>query len=226
MAPRETQPKRGRKHIRGLRWAASTALTLGLIAFSVGATLSIFSATMPHRSGSLLSGTVSLNANVTGACSASNILAGGSATCTLTANYMGSASAYLGLDILIETQAGNGGTALYHPSDSPYGLQVSVSSASPSTTFTVPTSTTTCPGSAPTSSTCYELDKELVSTSALTSQSPTVTFSTTVSVPSASTAAYRGGSAEVLLTVHATQASNNSVSGCSAGAVCTLPRWS
>jgi hypothetical protein len=94
------------------------------------------------------------------------------------------------------------------------------------TSYTIPTSPTTCPGGAPAGSTCYELDDELVSTSAFTNTSPTVAFTTSVSLPPTTTTGYRGGSAQILLTAHAAQFSNNAATGCTVGAPCTTAHWS
>ncbi|MGH7749898.1 MAG: hypothetical protein ACREQ5_34790, partial [Candidatus Dormibacteria bacterium] len=162
------------------------------------------------------------SSNVSGACGVVNMLPGASPPpCTLTATYGGSLPAYLGLDVLIETQAGNGGTTLYNPSDSSHDLQVTVTSTTPSASYTIPATVTTCPSGAPSGSTCYELDNELVSASPLTSSSPTVTFSTTVSLPSTTTTGYRGGAAQVVLTAHATQSGNNSAAVCTVGLTCS-----
>jgi hypothetical protein len=129
---------------------------------------------------------------------------------------------YLAVNTLIETQSGAGGTKLYNPADGSNDLQVTVSSTSPSVTYTLPTTATTCPGGAPAGSTCYELDNELVSTSAVTSAA--VAFSISLRVPTTSATGYQGGAAQVILTTHAAQSKNNTLS-CSAtpaaGSPCT-----
>jgi len=144
----------------------------------------------------------------------------------MTASYTGTVSGFMALDVLIETQAGNGGTKLYNPADSSHALQVAVSSSSPSVpTYTVPTTATTCPGGAPAGSTCYLAQNLLVSASAFTSSSPAVTFTTTVSLPSGTTTGYRGGAAQVILTAHAAQSGNNAAGGCTAGVACSTVHW-
>ncbi len=62
-----------------------------------------------------------------------------------------------------------------------------------------------------------ELDNELVSTSAQAGGFSD-TFSTTVSLPTAAGNAYQGGSAQVILTAHAVQSKNNTLS-CSSTAI-------
>lgn len=147
---------------------------------------------------------------------------GAAAACTFTASYLGLSAAYLAVDLVIETQAGAGGTRLYNPADSANDLRVTVTSASPAVTFTVPTAATTCPAGAPAGSACYELDNELVSTSPVSTA--TVAFSVSVSLPSSSTTGYQGGAAQIVLTTHAVQAGGNTLS-CTAtpaaGSPCT-----
>ena len=193
--------------------------------------LARFSATRTSVTSTFSAGTVTLTSNVSGACGVTNMLPGSTPTpCTLTATYSGSVPGYMALNVLIETQAGNGGTNLYNPADSTHGLQVTVASSNPTvSSYTTPTISTTCPGGAPSGSTCYELDNELVSLSAFAAAPPnsTVTFTTTVSLPSTTTTGYRGGTAQVILTAHATQSSNNgTTSGCTAGQNCASVHWS
>ena len=190
--------------------------------------LAHFSATRSTQTtSSFSSGTVSLTNNVTGACAVTNMLPGAAPTpCTLKATYGGSLSAWLGLDVLIETQGGIGGTNLYNPADSTHDLQVTVTSTSPVATYTVPTTATSCPVGAPSGSTCYELDDELVSTTAFTSSSAMVTFSAAVTLPAGTTTGYRGGAAQMILTAHAAQSGNNLATGCVAGQACAAVHWS
>jgi hypothetical protein len=206
--------------------ASFVAIFVAVSAVAIGSTLGRSDATATTRNSALTGGKVTLSNNVAGACSTANMLPGNASSCTLTATYGGSASGYLALDVLIETQAGNGGTKLYSPSDSSHDIQVTITSSSPSATYIIPTTATSCPGGAPSGSTCYELDDELVSLTPFTSSSSTVTFTTAVTLPSGTTTGYRGGAAQVILTAHATQSSNNSVSGCSAGHTCATAQWS
>ncbi|HEV3309819.1 MAG TPA: hypothetical protein VG815_04825 [Chloroflexota bacterium] len=189
--------------------------------------MSLFSEAAVAQNHALPAGTVTLTNNVTGGCSVANVLPGASpSSCTLQATYSGSAHAYLGLDILIETQAGNGLTNLYNPGDSSHDLQVAITSTTPTVTYTVPTVSTTCPGAAPSGSTCYEMDKELVSTTPFSSSSATVIFTAALSLPTGTTTGYRGGAAQIYLTAHATQSSNNPLGACTAGASCSTMQWS
>jgi len=166
---------------------------------------------MSSGSNSLAAGAVTLTDSAVANCPISNLLPNGTATaCTFTATYAGSAAAYLAVNVLIETQAGGGGTRLYNPGDSANDLQVTITSSTPTVTYSVPTTATTCPGGAPSGSVCYELDNELVSTSAVTSAA--VGFSVSVKLLSSSTTGYQGGAAQVIVTTHAVQSANNTLS--------------
>jgi hypothetical protein len=195
---------------RRLLGAASFLLSIVTASFVVtGVTSARFSANKPGSTNTFHTGTVTLSNSPTTACTISNILPDGTShPCpTFTATYNGSVSAYLAVDVLIETQAGSGGSKLY--TGGANDLQVTVSSTSPSVTYSVPTVATTCPGSAPALSTCYELHNELVATTALASAA--VVFTTTVSLPTTSGTGDQGGLAQILLTTHAVQSGNNTV---------------
>ena len=223
--PRSTTARR--RHL--LRNAGVVGVVACVMLGSVHVVLARFSTTRSSATSTVAAGTVTLGTNVSGACGVTNMLPGASPTpCTLTATYSGSAPAYVAVDVLIETQAGNGGTALYNPADSAHDLQVAVSSSPPAVSYTRPTVLTTCPTGAPGGSSCYELDNELLSLTPTAAAPPntTVTFTTTVSLPATTTTGYRGGAAQIILTVHATQSGNNSASGCTAGQSCASVRWS
>ena len=186
--------------------AAGAAATL-----VAGTTFGFFSSKPGAETNSFTAGTVTLTDSVTGACTVTNMVPGDSPTaCTLGTTYSGSVSAYLAVDVVVETQAGSGGTILYNPSGS-NGLTVSIAdNQGTPVTYTVPTTSTTCPGGAPGGSTCYELDNELLGTSAYTSGA-TDTISTSVTLPSAAGNGYQGGAAQVILTAHAVQSKNNTL---------------
>lgn len=212
----------GRRSFRLLLLAAVTAA----ITLPVVATSALFNSTTATQTARFASGTVTLTSNLAGACNVTNMLPGATPSpCTLTVTYSGSGPAYLGLDVLIETQAGNGGTKLYNPPDASHALQVTVTSTSPTVTYAVPTTATTCPTSAPAGSSCYELDSELVSTAAFTTTTGPITFTATASLPAATTTGYRGGAAQVILRAHAAQSAQNSVAGCIAGSICPSAHW-
>jgi hypothetical protein len=208
MAGRHAQP-RGRQ--KTLLAAAGVTLVGALATLAGGVTYGIYSSTPSGENNGFTSGTVTLTNNVTGACSDTNLAPGDApAACTLGLTYSGSLSAYLAVDVLIETQAGSGGSTLYNPSGS-NGLTVSITdNQSTPVTYTVPTTPTTCPTGAPSGSTCYELDDELIGTSSYASGA-TDTISTAVTLPSAAGNGYQGGAAQVILTVHAVQAKNNTL---------------
>lgn len=196
--------------------------TVAASSLLVGATLGLFSSTPGAADNTFTAGSVSLSGNSTGACNVSGLMPGDSPTaCTFTATYTGSSSAYLGLDVLIQTQAGSGGTNLYNPPAANNGVTVSVTdNQGTPVTYTIPTASTPCPGSAPGGSTCYELDNELVRTTPV-SAATAVTFSTAVTLPLAAGNGYQGGAVQVILTAHAVQSKNQTLpGGCTAGAVC------
>jgi hypothetical protein len=203
--------------------ASFLACALALSSLVTGSTSGRFLASRTSGNNSFAAGTLTLTDSAIANCPVSGLLPGAApGACTFTVTYSGSVAGYLAVDVLIETQAGSGGTKLYNPADSGNDLLVTIASSSPSVTYTAPTTATTCPGGAPSGSSCYELDDELVSTSALTSAA--VTFSVSVSLPSGSATGYQGGAAQIILTAHAVQSKNNTLS-CSAtpaaGSPCT-----
>jgi hypothetical protein len=214
----------GKRLLVAAGYVASLAAVAALFA---GVTYGLFSATTSNSPDGFTAGTVTQSNALTGACSVSNMLPDGSTSaCTLKVTYTGSRDGYLGLDVLIQTQAGSGGHALYDPGDAAHDLQVSVTSSSPSVTYDVPVTSTPCPGTAPSGSTCYELDRELVSPAPLANGGQ-VTFTTTLSLPTTSTTGYQGGAAQIVLTAHAAQSDNNgSTGGCTAGRTCNGVSWS
>lgn len=208
---------------RLLTGASMVMAALALTVAAAGFTLGRFNGTETSRTNSLAAGTVTLSNSAIANCPVTGLLPDNTtSTCTFTASYSGSASAYLAVNVLIETRAGSGGTQLYNPGDASNDLQVTMTSSSPTVTYTVPTTATTCPLGAPSGSSCYELDNELVSTSAVSSAS--VTFSIAGKLPTGSATGYQGGSAQIILATHAVQARNNALS-CSvtptAGFPCT-----
>jgi hypothetical protein len=228
--PREERKvHRRRQGVRTFRRAfplVSVSLLTAAVALSLsvtGVTFGRYSSSETSGSNSLTAGIVTLTNSAIANCPVSNLLPNGTpSTCTFTATYAQPVSAYLAVNVLIETQAGSGGTRLYNPSDAGNDLQVTMTSSNPSVTFTVPTSSTTCPVGAPSGSACYELDNELVSTNTFTSAA--VSFAVSVKLPTTSVTGYQGGAAQIILTTHAVQSRNNTLSCSStpaAGAPCT-----
>jgi|SRR5579862_135163 len=224
----QSNHKRTRTGTKRLLLTVAVAAFFGAVAALVSSTtFGLFSTNASSTSSSFTTGTVTQTRSAHSDCGVSNLLPDGTANnCgSLQITYTGSVNAYLGLDVLIETQAGSGGTTLYNPTDGLNDLQVTVTSGSGAVTYTEPTTSTACPGGAPANSTCYELDNELVSTTPFTSGN-SVTFATSVTVPTSSTTDYQGGAAQILLTAHAVQSGNNLATGCTAGHVCSAVTWS
>jgi hypothetical protein len=203
--------------------AAVVVPTLAMSLTVTGATSALFSAPEVSGQDSFTTATVTLANSAVANCPVSKLLPNATpGSCTLTTTYAGPRPAYLAVNVLIETQAGSGGTKLYNPADAANDLQVTISSSAPSVSYAVPTTATSCPGGAPSGSACYELDNELVSTSAITSAA--ASFTVAVQIPTSSPTGYQGGTAQVILTTHAVQATNNTLS-CkatpTAGSPCT-----
>jgi hypothetical protein len=208
--------------------AGSVAILAAAATATASASYGLFRATTATETNTVASGTVTLTSDVAGGCSSTNLLPGTTATpCTLVATYSGTVSAYLGLDVLIQTQAGSGGIAFYNAADPSGRLQVTITdNQAPAIAYTLPTAATACPQGAPGGSLCYELDNELVSRAAVTAGT-SVTFTTTVSVPSSSATGYQGGAAQVILKAHAVQSPDNgSTAPCTAGQTCSAVSWS
>ena len=198
----------------------SASAIVTLIAASslvVGITFSIFTAMSPAQSNNFASGSVSLATSAMQSCPIAGLLPTGvtATPCTFTETYSGSTSAYLATDVLIETQAGSGGIPLYNPTDASNDLQVTITSTTPSVTYSVPTESTTCPGTPAEGSVCYALDNELVATTPFAATS-TVDFAISVSLPTSSLTGYQGGTAQVILTTHAVQSAHNTLACVSA----------
>jgi hypothetical protein len=212
----------GLKRSRLVAGAGLAVSALALSLFAGGVAFASLSALLASSGNSFTAGKVTLsNSSVTG-CPVSNLLPNATAaTCTFTATYAGPVSAYLAVNVLVETQAGTGGTKLFNPTDSTHDLQLTITSTTPSVTYKVPSASETCPAGAPSGSSCYELDNELISTSALTSAA--VAFTVSVKLPTTSPTGYQGGTAQILLTTHAVQSGNNTLSceTTTAGSPCT-----
>jgi hypothetical protein len=217
--------RRGAIPLKRPRLVAGAGLVVSVAAlslFATGVAFGSLKSSLASLGNSYTAGTVTLsNSSVTG-CPVSNLLPNATAvTCTFTTTYAGPLSAYLAVNVLVETQAGTGGTKLFNPTDSTHDLQLTITSTSPSVTYKVPSASETCPSGAPSGSTCYELDNDLISTSALTSA--TVAFTVSVKLPATSPTGYQGGAAQILLTTHAVQSGNNTLSceTTTAGSPCT-----
>jgi hypothetical protein len=212
---------RRRGYLAAVAGLAMPALVLSLTA--AGVTSAVFSVAETGGQNSFTAATVTLANGAVANCPISGLLPNATpGSCTFTIAYPGPQPAYLAVNILIETQAGSGGTTLYSPADAANDLQVTIASSNPSVSYTVPTVATTCPAGVPAGSACYELDNELINTSPVTSAA--ASFTVSAAIPVTSPTGYQGGTAQVILTTHAVQAANDTLS-CSAtpaaGSPCT-----
>ena len=202
---------------------------------ATGVSLAFFSARAGAESNTFSAGTVTLATNATSTCTVTALLPGQTPSpCRLQATYGGSVSGWMALDVLVATKSGApGNTALYNPLDSSNDLQITVTDnqgspityVSPSTNLG---SAIPCPAGSGFNGTftCYQLNDLLVSTTAFTNSSSSITFTTSVTLPASNGTAYQGGTASIVLTVHATQSNNNPATGCTSGQPCTSVHWS
>jgi hypothetical protein len=224
--------------------ALALAALAAVASTSVGVTLALYSNKPTGETNTFVAGTVSLTNVVTGACSAStnNMAPADTASCTLAATYAGTLSGYMALDVFIATKsnaAGGGSpTNLYNPSDQTNEAQITVASTTPTvsyiaantnfgTAITCPGAGTSLDGNSYTGYTlCYQLSNMVVSSTPFASGS--VTFTTSITLPSTQPNTYQGSSAVVVLAAHAVQSKNNTINctvgGASppAGAVCAV----
>jgi hypothetical protein len=158
---------------------------------------------------------------------------GADPSCTLSVAYGGTIAGYVGVDVLIASKSGTlpvgvpAGTVAKPLYDgTPEGMQIQVTDTinGPSNFFVSGTNftpqgslpppgtaipTVTCPTGF-TGDTCFQAANLLVSTTAFINGG-TDTFTVNYEVPTTSTSGYQNGTATVVLTVHAVQASNNAL---------------
>ena len=222
-------------HKRRLLTAAGSFVALVAVSsLTMIATFGLFSASAGPETDTLSAGTVQFAPGSPQSCTFTGMLPGGTLqTCQVTMTYTGTAPAWLGLDLFVATESGAqvGAENLYNPGASDNPMNLSVTSSSPTATFANPTTTVSCPSSGfdgndySTFNTCYEVDNELVSVSAVTSGS--TTFTITGSLPANSGTSYQNGTAVVVVRPHVVQSDNNGdTSLCTAGSVCAGIGWS
>jgi hypothetical protein len=132
-------------------------------------------------------------------------------SCTFSIRYSGSITAYMALDVVIQTRAGPGRSKhrLYDPSAGS-GLTLKITDSQvPKVTYVTPTKATACPAGAPAGTVCYAVHDDLVSAHVFTSASPAVTFTISPQFPKSAGNAYQGATAGVKLIVHVVQAAVN-----------------
>jgi hypothetical protein len=234
------------KHTKRSKWtrllfAASSVATLSAAAtLAAVASFGLFSTTSHDQTGQFSTGSVTLGGAVSGSCTVSNLKPGESSTgygsgtesdtpCTLTVNYTGTVSGWLGLDISIaSTSAGTdpngvltGGAGLYDSTSNGLQLLVTDNQSSPVTYM----SGTTLGGSSTTGANPNATDL-LVNTASF-SNGQSVTFTINYMMPTTTTNAYEGAASSITMLAHSVQASNNnSTSSCTVGVACTSVNWS
>jgi hypothetical protein len=257
-------------HLRRLMFARRTTRAIGvalaLTLSAAGLTLAQETTVRSAGNNSITASTVTASTTATTVCNVGTgvdqtntpLFAGSASTgftgggtytpCSLTVTYHSTASAYLGLDVLIAAKAGAvasgapaGTTALALYDGTTKGLQVQITDTinGSSTYFvngtkylpqgtgatTTDLPTLSCPAPYTSGYTCYQVTKLLASTSVVSNGSSD-TFSVNYQLPATSTAGYENSSAAIVLTAHVVQAANDPVpaSGatkCSATAQCS-----
>ena len=222
----------------------SVVSVIALFCLTAGSTFALLSATKASGSNNLTAGTVTLGTTQTVTCSANGGITPGQAlnNCQLPITYTGTTSSYVGLDVLIISDPGIGGTALY--TNNSAGLILTVSDGIHS--YTIPTTSIT--GAAcsalggDTNATCFQIKDELAEVTGpsgdagntIWSSNDSTTFTLTSSFPVATAGYTSGGTATVTLTAHAIQTGHNgSLAGCTVGSECDktgpgsgAPSWS
>lgn len=199
---------------RAARWTSTpvSAYVVGVMVIVVASvTLGLFSARATAERHGFTADTLTLTTDAIGACAVTDMAPGDPPRkCMLALTYIGPLSAYLALDVLIETKAGSGGTDLYNPRGS-NGLTISITdNQGTPVTYEGASTATTCPSGVPSGTLCYQADNELIGTSAF-SNGTAITVTIAASLPLAAGNGYQDGRAQVVLTAHAVQAKNNSL---------------
>jgi hypothetical protein len=227
-----TPAPKSRRNRRFLVSAGLITFLLGVSCLATGVTFGRFNTTRTSQVNSFTAGKVTLNSTGTSGTCTSTTLAptGATTTCSLQVTYAGNVPGWLGLDVLIATNPGTGGENLYNPGASDHPATLGVTDSN-SVSYALPaTALSACPSPGPYSSfnKCYQATNLLVSKSAVTSSTPAITFTISITVPTNNASTYQGASAAVVIQAHAVQATNNgSTSACTAGSTCPgVTSWS
>ena len=234
-----TPPRRRTRLLVG-----SLAATIGILFIADGTTLARLSGQTAANADQFTAGTVSFSSIAGVTCTANSGAIPGQAlnTCQLSVTYSGTASGYVGLDILVVTDSGVGGTPLYTANSG--GMTFTVSDGTHA--FTIPTTSftgapcTALGGDA--NATCYQTKDELTAVTSPAGDAgrktwvngDAATFTLTPSFAVATAGTTSGGTATVSLTAHATQTTDNgSIGSCTVGHECDTtspgagtPSWS
>jgi hypothetical protein len=229
---------------RRLVLISATATSLGAVAtLATGVTFGLFSASVTSAPNEFSSGSVTLGTPTQVTCHISGMLPGESSanapignnadeTCTYDVTYTGTTDAYLAVDISVYNPSTTA-PDLYDGSDS--GLQLyladttndvtyvtgdTVAAPTKGTTFLADTGTgtptqTTLPLNPPPTGAppVYTSTADLLATPAPVAAGATVQLNLDYAIPTGS-AAFNGGDADVVLTIHAVQDTNANVLAC------------
>ena len=183
----------------------------------------------PREKNSFAAGTVTEGSGgVTSTCALSSIYPGEPlGSCKLQVTYTGSISAYVGLDVVISTTSGSGGSVLYN--ENVAGLTFTLSDGT--TNYDLPSGTQMLDELAASSYPSGVPDA--IFTSAAGQNSVTFTLTPTFATGQSSPDQYEGASASLTLTAHAVQAAHQVFpAGCTSGGhpvigvSCTGLAWS
>jgi hypothetical protein len=211
---------KGKKRL--LLAAGSIASVGAVIALAVGVTFGFFSASQTSATSTFTAGTVTLQNPASAACTINAMVPGDDSTgstpdttgrtdartasCTFDVDYIGTAAAYLAVDLSTT------GTSLYDGTTDGLQFQIADNSATPGSYAT---------GGVLNGGNNLFIAKD---SSGTTHHKITVDYA----LPTSAGNAYQGLNTTLHMTVHAVQAGNNGTSaGCTAGAVCgTISTWS
>jgi hypothetical protein len=237
---------------RRLVLISATATSLGAVAtLATGVTFGLFSASVTSAPNEFSSGSVTLGTPTQVTCSISGMLPGESSanapignnadeTCTYDVTYTGTTDAYLAVDISVYNPSTTA-PDLYDGSDS--GLQLYLADTTNDVTYVTgdtgddptngttfladtgagtPTLTTLPLNTRPTGSPpVYNSTEDLLSTAAPVAAGATVQLNLDYAIPTGS-AAFNGGDADVVLTIHAVQDTDANVLACTTIATPTV----
>jgi len=189
--------------------AAGTLASVGaVVALATGVTFGLFSATQTSSGNNFAAGSVTIGSPLVSTCGVSNMVPGDSGTCTVTANYTGSAPANIAIDVSVAGTVGQ-----------PVQAYGGVTPAAAAGLYDPATSNDLVIGLTDNNSTTYDL-------SGLNSASAgTYTFTFSYSLPFAASNAFQQATSSFTFTVHAAQSGSNASSG-TLGSVDNSASWS
>jgi len=202
--------------------AAGTLASVGaVVALATGVTFGLFSATQTSSGNNFAAGSVTIGSPLVSTCGVSNMVPGDSGTCTVTANYTGSAPANIAIDVSVAGTVGQ-----------PVQAYGGVTPAAAAGLYDPATSNDLVIGLTDNNSTTYDLSGLNSANSSTTdllvakaASAGTYTFTFSYSLPFAASNAFQQATSSFTFTVHAAQSGSNASSG-TLGSVDNSASWS